>query len=384
MLGTDAPIRVLLVMDDPREVKLLRLLLRTADPKGYEVIHVSSLADALGHLDEGGLDVGLLDVSLPDAQGIEVFETAYAHAPIMPFVLIGNESDEEMELAAARKGAQDYLVKGMLNYDSLARALRYAVERNRIELMQRELERTKSEFISCVSHELRTPLHSIKGFVQLLLRGKVSDRDTEREFLSIIYKESEHLGDLIEDLFDASRIESGSIRIHKKAAPVGELLVAATLGMHSVAQERDIRLSIDVQESLPVIEIDERRIKQVMTNLLGNAIKFSRSGTEISVKATLEDEEVLVQVSDQGIGIPEDAIPSLFNSFYRVDNSAMRETGGNGLGLYITKYIVEAHGGRIWVDSELDKGSVFRFALPVATVSESGEKEEKGLLLESI
>lgn len=381
MLQTTAPIRILLIHDNPGDARLLRLLLQTADPNGFEIAHVCQLTDALEHLSEEAVDVVLLDVSQPDARGIEVFETAFAHAPTVPFVLIGNESNEETELAAARKGAQDYLIKGMVNYENLARSLRYAVERNRIELMQRELEREKSEFISCVSHELRTPLHSIKGFLKLLLMDKVNDRETEREFLSIVYDQSAHLGNLIEDLFDASQIESGSIKIHKEPRPVGDVLAAAATSMNGLAQDKGVSILINIPESLPVIDIDDHRIKQVMTNLLGNAIKFSGSGTEISIAAKPEGGEVLVQVSDQGIGVPGNAIPNLFDRFYRVDNSSLREAGGNGLGLFISKYIVEGHGGRIWVESEIDNGSVFSFTLPITPVSGKREEETEGLLL---
>jgi len=236
-------------------------------------------------------------------------------------------------------------------------------ERKKAEEALRELDRMKSEFISNVSHELRTPLHSIGGFAKLLLEDKVPDADTRQEFLGIIDKQSEHLGGLIDSLLDISRLESGKFQIQKRLQPVRSLILEAIDSIYSLATEKEITVTQDIPEALPELRVDGGRLKQVMVNLLSNAIKFSDPGGSVTVRSEVQDKELLVQVIDRATGIPEAAIPHLFSRFYRAGSSA--SVGGTGLGLYISKQIVEAHGGRIWVESKVGEGSTFSFTLPL-------------------
>lgn len=225
----------------------------------------------------------------------------------------------------------------------------------------RELDRIKSEFISNVSHELRTPLHSIKGFTKLMLEGKVPDPNIQKEFLTIIEKDSKRLGTLIDSLLDMSRLESGRFEVRKQLLSIKDIIHDALESFYSLAEEKSIILSKKIPAELPQVEADRERLRQVMTNLLSNAIKFSPDDGSIMVKAEGRNSELLVQVIDHGNGIPEEAIPHVFDRFYQVESSMTRSTGGSGLGLYISKQIIEAHGGRIWVESELGKGSTFCF-----------------------
>ncbi len=245
------------------------------------------------------------------------------------------------------------------------RLSREIIERKRAEAALRELDQMKSQFISSVSHELRTPLHSIVGFTKLMLQGKVAASKDQREFLVIIDKQSERLGKLIDDLLDVSRLESGRFETRKQRLTIKEPIHDVIEELHSLANEKGIVISEDMPATLPEVEVDRERMMQVMTNLLGNAIKFSSNDGSILVKAEARDSELLVQVSDHGIGIPEEAIPHVFEKFYRVKDS--KYTGGTGLGLYITKQIIEAHGGRIWVESKPNKGSTFYFTIPKLT-----------------
>ena len=242
-------------------------------------------------------------------------------------------------------------------------SLRDITERKQVEEKLRELDRMKSEFISNVSHELRSPLHSIQGFAKLMLGGKVPDPETQKEFLSIIDKQSEHLGTLIDSLLDMSRLESGRFQIQKQRLPIRDIIHEAIDSFYTLARDKDMLLSKNIPTILPELEVDGERLKQVIANLVSNAIKFSKDGGGISVKAEVKDGELLVQVTDQGIGIPEEAMPHLFERFYRAEDSMAR--GGAGLGLYISKQIIEAHGGRIWAESKVGKGSTFSFTLPL-------------------
>ena len=239
---------------------------------------------------------------------------------------------------------------------------REITERKRAEAALHELDRMKSEFISSVSHELRTPLHSIAGFTKLMLQGKVPNPDDQREFLVIIDKQSGHLGKLIDNLLDVSRLESGRFETRKQRLSIKEPIHDAVHKLYGLANEKGIVISENIPETLPEVEADRERLMQTMTNLLGNAIKFSPNGGSIIVKVEGRDSELLVEVADQGIGIPKKDIPHIFEKFYRAKDSM--STGGAGLGLYITKQIVKAHGGRIWVESEINKGSTFYFTIP--------------------
>ena len=238
-------------------------------------------------------------------------------------------------------------------------------ERKQAEEKLRELDRMKSEFISNISHELRTPLHSISGFTKLMLGGKVPNPEIQKEFLTTIDKQSERLGTLIDSLLDMSRLESSRFQIQKQLVSIKNTIHDAVKSFDSLVKEKGISINEDIPATLPEVEADAGRLSQVMTNLLSNAIKFSNDGGSVTVKCEVKDNELLVQVTDTGIGIPKEAMPHLFERFYQVNSSATRSTGGSGLGLYISKQIIEAHGGRIWAESRVREGSIFSFALPL-------------------
>ena len=236
-------------------------------------------------------------------------------------------------------------------------------ERKRAEAALLELDRMKSEFISNISHELRSQLQSIKGFTKLMLEGKVPDPKIQKEFLTIIDKQSEQLGNLSDNLLDISRLESGRFSIHRQLTSIKDTIRSAVESFYTVANEKGIIINEDIPETLPTMMVDGERLKQVIVNLLSNAIKFSNGSGSVTVKVEVGDSELLVQVIDHGIGIPEEAILHLFERFYRVKDST--KVGGAGLGLYISKQIIEAHHGHIWVESKVGKGSTFSFTLPL-------------------
>jgi len=250
-------------------------------------------------------------------------------------------------------------------------SLRDITERKRVEEAMREVDRMKSEFLCNVSHELRTPLQSIQGFTKLMLQGKVPEPQKQQEFLTIMDNESQRLGTLISSLLDMSRLESGRFVIQKKLLPIRDVILDAVASIRSLASEKDIAIEEDIPTSLPEIEADGERLRQVMVNLLNNAIKFSNAGSNVTVKAEVKDRKLMVQVTDHGIGITDEAMPYLFERFYRAEDSMAR--GGAGLGLYISKEIVEAHGGRIWAESKSGEGSTFIFTLPLDEIVDDSQ-----------
>jgi signal transduction histidine kinase len=227
-----------------------------------------------------------------------------------------------------------------------------------------ELDQLKSDFVSMVSHELRTPLGLIKGYTGTLLNpGLDLDEGTRREFLKIIDDEADQLAELVANLLDMSRIEAGTLRVEPRPADLAGLLTECSTRLRVREPER--ALELDLPAALPPVLADERRIVQVVDNLLTNAARYTPVGTQIVLRARADGESVAVAVVDRGPGIPADKREQVFEKFVRLDEGDRSAVGGSGLGLAICRGIVQAHGGTIWVESEQGSGSTFAFNLPV-------------------
>ena len=230
----------------------------------------------------------------------------------------------------------------------------------------RRLEKIRQDFVANVSHELRTPISSIKGYAETLLDGALEDKDNAKEFISIIYHDSNRLATLINDLLDLSKIESGKMKMSFIELDPISLIKKAVTVIENQAKAKSIMLKINIPQGLPKIKADEARFSQVMINLLDNAIKYSSEGGSATISVKVVDNALQFDISDTGIGISENDLPRIFERFYRVDKARSRELGGTGLGLSIVKHIVSAHGGQVWVKSELGLGSTFSFTIPLA------------------
>jgi len=236
----------------------------------------------------------------------------------------------------------------------------------------READRLKTELLANVSHELRTPLASIKGYCTSMLYfyDRLSDED-KRDSLHEINQASDRLTELIENLLQLSRLESAGLHAEKEPSKIESIISRAVEDMEQKAKGH--HFATHAQESLPVVEADPGRIRQVLDNLLSNAVKYSPEGTEISVRCESKGQELVVSVRDQGIGIAREDMDKVFDRFYQSTPGLCQNGGGAGLGLTICKRIVEAHGGRMWAESKPDKGSTFRFSLPLMA-EKSGDK----------
>jgi signal transduction histidine kinase len=230
---------------------------------------------------------------------------------------------------------------------------------------EKELDQMKSQLLSTVSHELRTPLASIKGFATTLLREDVSwDELSRREFLAIIDEESDRLSELIGNLLDMSRIEAGTLRVEPE--PIDLQPIIQETAKEFEMMTHDHRIVVELPGHMPPVQADARRARQVVRNLVENAVKYSPDGGLITISAETLAEAVLVNVADEGIGIEPQQLEHVFDRFYQVDNASTRKVGGSGLGLSICRAIIEAHDGLIWVDSQPGDGSTFHFTLPLA------------------
>jgi signal transduction histidine kinase len=236
---------------------------------------------------------------------------------------------------------------------------------------RREVDRLKSEFVSVVSHELRTPLTSIHGSLGLLSSGLLESEKGKR-MLEIAVNNTDRLIRLLNDILDIEKLESGAVQMNRTRCDAADLIRRSSEVMKAMADEH--RVTIHASEARAPIEADCDRVVQCLTNLLSNAIKFSDSGSQVSIKSEVAGNDVQFEVTDHGRGIPADKRESIFERFHQVDASDSRRKGGTGLGLAITRSIVLQHGGRIWVTSEVGKGSTFFFTIPLANaLQDDGE-----------
>jgi len=226
-----------------------------------------------------------------------------------------------------------------------------------------EANRLKSELISTLAHEMRTPLTSIKGFSTALLMDEISfDPATEHEFLEIIDQECDVLTDLIHDLLESSIIDAGLLQLEREPVRISRLAQSVIDDIGHRTQTHRFLVDLD---RLPIVEADPNRIEQVLRNLLDNAIKYSPQGGVIVVRGQVAEKQIVISVSDQGVGIAPEHLNRLFEKFFRVNSGLVNHVVGSGLGLPIARTIVESHGGRIWAESQPDKGSTFYFTLPI-------------------
>ena len=245
-----------------------------------------------------------------------------------------------------------------------------------IDEKSRQLEiasQHKSQFLANMSHELRTPLNAILGYTELILDNIYGETpDKMREVLDRLQANGKHLLGLINDVLDLSKIEAGQLTLDLADYSLKDVVHTVFTAVESLATGKKLALTVDVAPKLPPGHGDERRLAQVLLNLVGNAIKFTDKG-EVAIKATISDGSFTVAVRDTGPGIAPSDQGKIFEEFQQADNSATKRKGGTGLGLSIAKRIIAMHGGRIWVESDVGKGSTFAFTIPVTVERQVGE-----------
>ena len=368
------PSALLLVEDNPGDADLVADLLADAIPP-LDVIHVQRIHDALDRLRERPFDAILLDLSLPDATGLNGLRRIRAAAPNIPVVMLTGSADHALGASAVRDGAQDYLVKGQVDGEALARAIRYAVERHRSAERDRALAeecarrlaaeegvRTRDEFLAIVSHELRTPLASLKlGVDHLrLLVARGADTSAISARLDSAARRVGRLTGLVDQILDVSRIESGRLVLVRERVDLADVTRTILARLEGAAMAASCAIELDAGETATG-EWDRRAIEQVVASLLSNALKYG-AGKPVVVQTAARDGVALLRVSDRGIGIAPGDVARIFERFERAVST--RHYGGLGVGLYVARRLVEAHGGAIEVASERDVGSTFTVRLP--------------------
>ncbi|MGI8912322.1 MAG: sensor histidine kinase [Chloroflexota bacterium] len=384
--------RILIAEDDA----VSRLILQRAVQKfGHDCLLAADGAAAWDLFQDNEVDVVISDWMMPGLDGLELCRRVRAdqRAGYPYFILLTALSDRSHIFAGLEAGADDYLAKPLDREELQVRLIaatrvtslyrRLAEEQAARERQYRETERMKSELIALVSHELRTPLTSIKGYVDLVLNGDAGPLSAvQQEFLGIARISANRMVILVNDLLDLSRLESAKIDLRLASVALLSLIqeVVSTFRPQLTAKRQ--QLTLDLPVSLPPIWADSARITQILTNLLSNAHKYTPAGGEIRISVRAMEETVRLDVSDTGVGMTADDLGQLFTRFFRANNRATREVGGTGLGLVITKMLVELHNGELTVVSTPDKGSTFSATLPIvaAEVAVPGKLVDGGRL----
>ena len=373
-------IHLLFVEDNPGDVLLLQGMLDYAYPGQYTTALAASLAEASVQLGRQAFDAVLLDLSLPDSTGLETVDRLSAAAPGVPIVVLTGLDDEEVGLETVRHGAQDYLLKGRADAWTVARAVRYAIERKRTEealdaarrsaeqakLTAERASQAKDHFLAVLSHELRTPLTPVLATVTMLQR-ECRD-DVLKDHLEVVRRNVELEARLIDDLLDVTRIARGKVELNKQSVELCTIIKRAVEVCLADLSVRKLEFGVDIGPDAPyIVEADPAGLQQVFWNLLKNAIKFTPVGGCVGIRCRRDGAGfVVTEVNDSGVGIEPDVLGKIFDAFEQAERSITRQFGGLGLGLTISKAMVEMHGGTIEAHSPgKHQGATFRVRLPL-------------------
>jgi len=359
-------IKVLLVEDSPDDAELIRRSLRRIRSIAVKVQWSPSLSSAFENLASETFDVVVTDLGLPESKGIESFLKIHARYPNVPVIVLTGLSDEELAVKAVRSGAQDYLVKGEEDSASLLKAIRYSIERQRLltELEDklreiRRLERERKSILSMFAHDIKNAIIPSLWFFKRVLSGKAQNLEDNVAAANDSLVTAEHL---LEDFIKFSRFENKEYLPAKGDFDIRAAVLKQIEGTKVEAAQKNIMVECSFSEGpVPVISADKRMIQRVIENLLRNAVRYTGPGGAVKVMVQNSGSEILFQIQDTGIGIPDKHIPFIFDAFYRVSD----DQRGSGLGLTIARTIIEAHGGKIRVESKTGKGSTFSFTLPM-------------------
>jgi signal transduction histidine kinase len=381
--------RVLVVEDEQELAANLQGLLTS---EGYEVQHAASVAEALAKIEQAPFDVAVLDLHLGEADGLTVLARLRQTSPHAAAVVLTGEASIEHAVQALRVGVDDFLLKPSHIAElktSVATALSWRSQMDELTLLNSKLnavakqrdalllvaqrraaaleaaDRLKDELLATTSHDLLGPLTSIKGYTQLLARRTqdgIPDRALLAQALETIDAQANGMVQLVTDLLDAARIQAGVFELQAQRCDLTTCLSSVLARLVTVERER-VDVSLNAADASG--NWDANMIERVLTNLLGNALKYSQAAERVSVVVEEREDELEVAISDRGMGIPADEIPKLFERFQRTPQARRSGLPGTGLGLFLCRGIVQGHGGRLWVESPGEgQGSTFRFTLP--------------------
>ena len=322
--------------------------------------HIIMINDALRELFS-------LSIEVVDRTPLEFIRNAELEGAIQEAIQDGKNSSFELTLPSFSGKTFEVNVVGMLpsseKFHKTEKGMRGAIAVFHNISRLKELEKIRQDFVANVSHELRTPLTTIKGYAETLLEGALKE-EVAFQFVQVIKRQSDRLAKIVEDLLTLSKIESKEFQLKIESLLLSELIEDVLNFIQEAAGKKKISISLELPVTL-MVKADRNYLEQILTNLIDNAIKYGRDEGRMIISATqINQSEIEVSVRDNGIGIPKEDLPRIFERFYRVDKGRSRELGGTGLGLSIVKHLVQAHGGRVWAESQLGESSTLYFTLP--------------------
>ena len=370
------------------EVGMRATLCAILEDAGYKVSGLDKGAEALEMIRNQPFNVVITDIRLPDINGMEILELAKEIDPDVAVIVMTGYASLETAVEAVNEGAYAYFVKPA-NVDEIKTTIINALRQQRlsrenkrlVDDLQRsnkllfeankQLKKTtdaKSAFLASMSHELRTPLNTIIGFSELMIDevpGEINEE--QRQCLNDVLSSSKHLLSLINEVLDLSKIESGKVELRLSNIILTKVIESLKSTLMPILASRKQSLDIKIEEGLPSVYTDKAKLRQVLLNLLTNAIKFTSDGGKLKIEAIRDGAWCQVSVIDNGTGIKKEDQERIFEPFTQIDALPEEKREGTGLGLALTKQLVEMCGGKIWVESEYGKGSQFTFTVPLAT-----------------
>ena len=371
----------ILVVDDEPGMRMA--CQRALSSQGYEVDAVASGEEGLDRLHADAYDLVLLDVMMPGMSGMEALRRIRQIDPMLVCVVITGYATVEMAVQAIKEGAYDFITKPF-DADTLILAVRQGMEKHRLALQAQRLtqleaeakqlarqkadlerlDKVKSAFTLTVTHELRAPVAAIQSYLRLILDGYIPP-DEQRPYLEKAERRAQAQLDLISDLLDLARLQDPDQSAEREPVNLSQVVREIVDSMAARAAEKRIDVGVAIAPDLPLANINPQHARQLWTNLISNAIKYTPEGGHVGITLDREGDALVGQVSDTGIGIAADELPYLFQEFFRSKAAKAQTQMGTGLGLSIVKRILETYGGTISVQSEPGKGTHFRFTVPL-------------------
>ncbi|AFY99902.1 ATP-binding protein [Calothrix sp. PCC 6303] len=382
-------VKILLIEDNLAEARLLQEFLKQTNCQKCSLLHVKRLGDALVQLSTDSqeqhlFDIILLDLTLPDSEGLASLSPLKKLAPGLPIVVLTNTNDEELAIEAVRQGAQDYLLKRQVNPDSLLRSIRYAIERKlaleslrivnetlevRVQkstdelLKAQQINQSKSEFVSMLSHDIRNPLNTILLAAGLLQNNSENlTKEKKTAHYQLIRSAIKNMAQLLDEVSFIGQSDLGKFKCELISLNLEAFCRYLVEEFNLIARDKSINIIFTCIGQMEETLWDETILRHILGNLLNNAIKYSPANSQVNFELVFQENIVIFKIQDWGIGIPEEDLKQIFQPFRRAGN--VGGIAGTGLGLAITKKCVDTLGGEISVNSQMDVGTEFKIVLP--------------------
>lgn len=358
------PIRVLLVDDDEDEYIITRRIISEIVGRKHLLDWASNYEQGLSMIEEGRHDIYLIDYRLDQKNGLDLLQEAIEHGCTQPMIVLTGQEAREVDIQAMKLGAWDYLVKGRIDAAALERAIRYTLEHKKVLDVLLESQKQREKFVATLTHDLKTPIKAEFRIFELLLAERFGPLTEDQKLVvNEMLRSNRFMYQMVDNLLTAFKFEEGQMVLRMETIDLNELVSSTVmLDLTGLAQDKAQSLTMDLQTDMPPIPADALEIKRVIYNLVQNAINYTPKGGKIVVKSRFNGHKAYITVEDTGPGIEETIQKSLFEPYASMAKRYRHI--GTGLGLYISRKIIEAHQGELSVDSRLGEGSRFTFSLP--------------------